>query len=406
MRRGPRGSLHRLLTEAMVSHMPDQARLLELLLIKKFRTQGLRISAKRRLFIETIVRAVANGQPINGIALTAKRAIDLEFTSADIDAFSDQLQQALEKAAEATIRKTSKVISQTIVARARATAIEQRGAIARQTQRWMRPWAAALDWCRAVVGFCQDAAFLTAELPPARSDDRHVRLALSSLHAHGCLISGEVLTLLESGYAAGALARWRALHEVAVVADFIAAKGTGVARRFLEHEAANEKRMRSIAIRALSDGEELRPMSRRHERILTRQTSEFESDYGWAAQDLGKRSPTLTDLQTPETREHWAYPYALACGAVHPRAASVAKPLGHTGESGLLLIGASSADVHIAADWTIARLVALTATCTLRGGSVDEVVALVALHNVGKRARREIESGWRRWLASNPGVHS
>ncbi len=394
------------MSETIASHGPDKARLLELLLIEKFRAQGLRITAKRRLFIEAILHAVAGGRNPDGISLTSTRAIDLQFTSADVDALSGQLQQLFEKAAEAAIRKTAKMISRTLVARARTTAREQRDVSARQTLRWMRPWSGALDWCRAVVGVCQDAAVLTSEMPPARSDSKHLRLALASLHAHGCLIAGEIVTLLEAGYASGALARWRALHEVAVVAAFIAEKGSVTARRFLEHEAANEKRMRKVAERGLRPDEELLPMHRRHERILKRQTPEFEGDYGWAAPDLGKRSPTFVDLQSAETLEHWAYPYAVACGAVHPRASTVAKPLGHTGESGLLLIGTSSADVHIPADWTIARLVALTCTCSLRGGSVDEVVALVALCDVGKRARLEVEKGWRRWHATNATIHA
>ncbi len=44
---------------------------------------------------------------------------------------------------------------------------------------------------------------------------------LVRLHARACLVTAEVLTLLRAGLASGAHARWRSLHELAVVACFI-----------------------------------------------------------------------------------------------------------------------------------------------------------------------------------------
>jgi hypothetical protein len=45
---------------------------------------------------------------------------------------------------------------------------------------------------------------------------------LSRSHARACQIDEEIICLLEGGFADGAMARWRTLHEVAVVASFIA----------------------------------------------------------------------------------------------------------------------------------------------------------------------------------------
>ena len=39
------------------------------------------------------------------------------------------------------------------------------------------------------------------------------------LHARACQIAREVLTLLYAGFAEGAMARWRALHELAVLSQ-------------------------------------------------------------------------------------------------------------------------------------------------------------------------------------------
>ena len=55
------------------------------------------------------------------------------------------------------------------------------------------------------------------------------------LHANACLVTSEVITLLEAGYSSGATARWRSLHEVAVYAMFIVKHGPGTAERYLRH---------------------------------------------------------------------------------------------------------------------------------------------------------------------------
>lgn len=59
--------------------------------------------------------------------------------------------------------------------------------------------------------------------------------ALTRLHARACQIASEVLVLLKSGFADGAHARWRSLHEVTVVASFIKTHGNEVAERYLLH---------------------------------------------------------------------------------------------------------------------------------------------------------------------------
>ena len=51
----------------------------------------------------------------------------------------------------------------------------------------------------------------------ARSNDA-VFKALTLLHARGCQVASATLVLLRSGYSDDAHARWRALHEIAVVA--------------------------------------------------------------------------------------------------------------------------------------------------------------------------------------------
>jgi hypothetical protein len=63
--------------------------------------------------------------------------------------------------------------------------------------------------------------------------------ALTELFRSGMLAAGEVLVLMRAGYTTGALARWRALHEIATRAEFMSGGGLllfETAHRYLQHE--------------------------------------------------------------------------------------------------------------------------------------------------------------------------
>lgn len=68
--------------------------------------------------------------------------------------------------------------------------------------------------------------------------NRHMFLALRGLHARGCQVYLEILTLVKNGFADGAFARWRTLFEISVIAQFIRMKDNRVAEAFCQ--AANQ----------------------------------------------------------------------------------------------------------------------------------------------------------------------
>jgi len=68
------------------------------------------------------------------------------------------------------------------------------------------------------------------------------RFVLTRLHVRACQVSDEVITLLENGFADGAMARWRTLHELGVVATLIADGDERLAERYIHHDAVDVKR--------------------------------------------------------------------------------------------------------------------------------------------------------------------
>jgi hypothetical protein len=105
-------------------------------------------------------------------------------------------------------------------------------------------WGRAFDLMEMAIVVAYEAgeAFNTKHQAAAREDNDLVFAALVRLHARACRIAEEVLMLLKGGYGQGAHARWRALHEVAVIAAFLRKHGQGTAERYFLHEAVESRR--------------------------------------------------------------------------------------------------------------------------------------------------------------------
>lgn len=61
--------------------------------------------------------------------------------------------------------------------------------------------------------------------------------ALIRLHGRAVMTAHEVLVLLRAGYSTGALARWRTVHEIWVVASLLGERDPELSRRYLVHDA-------------------------------------------------------------------------------------------------------------------------------------------------------------------------
>ena len=106
-------------------------------------------------------------------------------------------------------------------------------------------WKYPLDLLDLVIALSTEAGteFNRKFRNEAVSSDDAVFEALTRLHARGCQVSGEILALLHAGFADGAHARWRSLHEMAVVASLIQEHGQELAERYLLHETVQQYKL-------------------------------------------------------------------------------------------------------------------------------------------------------------------
>jgi hypothetical protein len=148
--------------------------------------------------------------------------------------------------------------------------------------------------------------------------------ALTGLHGRGCLTASEIGVLLRTGHATGANTRWRTLHELTLVALFIAQHGQGVAEQYLEHEAIelhrgavqHQKYAEAFGEKPL-DMDELDGLRRRCEELIAKYGQGYAQDYGWATTALGKKRVTLGDIAESIDMSRWAPYVRMASHGVH-----------------------------------------------------------------------------------------
>jgi hypothetical protein len=206
--------------------------------------------------------------------------------------------------------------------------------------------------------------------------------ALTRLHARACQIASEVLVLLKSGFADGAHARWRSLHEIAVVASFIKTHGNEVAERYLLHDNIESFKAASLynkycevlgdepisqieydSIKAVCDG------------LIARFSSSYKNNYGWAAAALNKDNPNFCDIEENSGLDHLRPYYKLASHNVHANPKGVMFRLGLLGNAqNILLAGPSNYGFTDPAQGTVFSLGLITVTLLTVKPTIDNLV--------------------------------
>ena len=158
------------------------------------------------------------------------------------------------------------------------------------------------------------------------------------------------MVLLKSGFADGAHARWRSLHEIAVVASFIKKHGNGVAERYLLHNYIESYKAASLHRKyyeVLDDEpisqDEYDSVKAMHDELVARFGSSYKNNYGWAASALNKENPTFSDIEVNSGLDHLRPYYKLASHNVHANPKGISFKLGLLGNTqNILLAGPSN----------------------------------------------------------------
>ena len=252
----------------------------------------------------------------------------------------------------------------------------------------LRHWGKPLILLETLIGVCLELGFQFNEHFGLRPDaDRDlVAEALIRLHARGCQVSSEIVTLLKHGFAEGAYARWRTLHEMNVTGNFLARQGSEVAERYLMHHGVSDykdaldyqKHCVTLGWAPIS-ADELLHIKEAYDQLLEKYGEHFKNKYGWAAKALGKANPNFSEIEQLAGLSHSRPFYLMGNLSVHASSKGTLFRLGAPpGSSNMLVAGPSLfgfAEPGQATAWTMNQL---TGALLLTNPNIDSITLVGA----------------------------
>jgi len=162
-------------------------------------------------------------------------------------------------------------------------------------------WAHPLDLFELCLYIAQNCGeYFNREFRPKASAKNDYQFeALVRLQAGAARVAGEVYALLLAGYASGAHARWRTLHEIAVTALFIAQEDKETAERYVHHQFVKsyedaleyQKHAGKLSAKPSSD-RQMRRIEADYKAVLARYGQDFRRRHAWAIPALLRRKPS------------------------------------------------------------------------------------------------------------------
>jgi hypothetical protein len=251
-------------------------------------------------------------------------------------------------------------------------------------------WNEGLRLCELVRILSLDAGMEYHARHEGTVDAQH--LALVKLHARACLISAEILSLLRSGHASGAHARWRALHEVAVIADFLASGDSELSRRYLLYEHVESlKGVKDYNTYASDLGhdpipdDEIEKMRTTVNELCDEFGAHFKSRNGWAASVFGW-GPTFRNIEEASGIGHHRPYYRMASHPIHAGPKGIAFDIGLKTSGKVMLAGPSDQGLADPGHGMCISLMQVTTSLVTRRPTAGDLVNLQVIQKVVDQA--------------------
>ncbi len=298
--------------------------------------------------------------------------VKLNFTDEDVREIEEQVAKAIKAIPEAVnggLTAAADMFFKTLCKRWKDEHLMQKYEIADFQEGLEWRWGRGLMLLRMLLTSCRELGQETFARHAKSKSTRYKfrRWVMLRLHTRACQVMGEIICLLENGFADGAMARWRTLYELSVVAILIADGDEILAERYIFHDAIEVKRQADVfdeqqaALGLPGIARRVRAeIDREHAKALARFGSEFAHPYGWAAQHLKRKKPTFKDLQEEADRAAMSTYYKLASFNVHASARSLFFNLSSIGPQTVLIAGRSNVGLDEAGSRAAHTIVLIT----------------------------------------------
>lgn len=367
-------------------------RVLALLVRGKFEERGIELTSTQLRSIEC---QLEEGPPYHfalelGPEAEAKMGqLDIDVQEQDLTRFLDDIARQLSEEFPGILEKCADAILAQLQRDAKRMLREHRRIRAGFCARLRRVWARPIGYLEMLkVSALEAGEEFNAECEEvAGRESDFVFDALRRLHARACQVADEVLVLLRNGLADGADARWRTMHEIAVVGWVIQSEGNEVAERFLLHQVVEEyktalsyqQHCEALHQEPLTP-EELGRLKDDHDALVRRFGQDYGEQYGWAAAALAKHRPTFCDLEERAELAHLRPFYKVASQNVHAGSRGTLYRLGlDPSNVHLLLAGPSNAGLAEPGQSAAVSLNQITAALLLTKPNLDRLLICTVL---------------------------
>ncbi len=313
-------------------------------------------------------------------------AADLELAMNEFERFrEDKLPDLISGMAENASQRILRSLKSRWTEEERQQELDLAGFRSRLHERWSEPLGKLQMLITMVREWCGEVHVrqtLKRKNQSGRANKLLIRLLTRALQ-----VSDEILCLLQNGFADGAMARWRTLHEIAVVAAVIRLHGNEIAERYIAHQHVESKRSMTkylesaprLGYRSLSQRAEKR-IQKSYEKVVAAYGDDFKTDYGWAAAHLKKKRPTFADLEAAAGRAEMRSHYQMGNDNIHAGVKSMYVRLGLMGNYDALLSGRSNVGLTEPGQNTAHTLTQLAViACSTEPTVDDNVISMMLL---------------------------
>lgn len=233
----------------------------------------------------------------------------------------------------------------------------------------LKQWKEAFDILETIIVislescevFCKDFG------EKAQKKNNKLFYALKAIHARAIQISKECLLLLKNGYADGALARWRTIHELNVISRFLSQYyNEELIEMYLDHGIVEEYKeelsyRKNPRTKQRYTDKAFNDMQRQFIELKKKYGVPFTKSNGWAYKVLKKENIYFSDIEVATDFIHMKSYYNTACSTIHSGHNGSINKVGLTPNSKhILLCGPTNYGISIPCQNVAISLVILT----------------------------------------------
>jgi hypothetical protein len=194
-------------------------------------------------------------------------------------------------------------------------------------ERLFKAWRAPLTRLDSLIAMCMEigseinAEYRSSEDYPSSSR----RNITTRMHSRAVQVANEISCLLKGGYADGAMARWRSLHESTVILALLARYDDALSTRYVDYQSVirfkaateyNEHHER-LGFEPFSS-EDIALFHQERDAMVAKYGKAFAGENGWAAEAFKNQTRvTFKDIEKLVDLNHLRPQYGLASKNVH-----------------------------------------------------------------------------------------